>query len=1476
MPVLKRCALVILSILVLNAPAQGAITLRGTPTQNSITVYNPITYIGASAVAATYDSTTCPGNISPAVPAGAIGDLLLAFAVVRADAAAVSASAGWNALYSGSFPGGVNFKVYIYYRIATTASGAADNITITEATTCNSMAGRVARFRGVDTASPFLNVPIPGGNAVIHSTNDIDTGTETTVNTDAMLLVASFINDDDIICEGGGWNASFESIHNFTNRDLTLNLHYQLQTTAGAKSISNWSIDDTSATCASPNADPNFGIIFSLRPATPGLTINVPAGTTTGDFMVAAIAAQPSSITTLQPPAGWTSLIRTDNGAGNTSAQQIFYRVANGAEPANYTWTFSQASTGAAGGIISYIDVDTDNPFAATTVGNAVSGTSHTVNQTTTSADNAMLVAAYSFASSMTYTSTSGMTGRVNESSLAVPDANGISLGMFDAVQAVAGLTGNKTATVTGNGDNGVAHLLALRPLAPVLHFNMDEAAWSGAADEVLDDSGNNLHGTSFSGANTFITTPAIAGDPGTCRYGDFAGGVSNQYVRANDTALLDVSSELTAMAWINPDTIPGSGLMTIISKDENFEFHVTAAGQINWWWNNSGGATHEIFTTGAPTITAGGGWYHIAIVHSQSAGAQTVYINGVARGSSSYAEALINNSDPFMVGNDQGFAGRFFDGQIDEVYVFRSALTQTKVVEYMNKTHPCGLGPDHYAISYPLGQPGITCEAQAVRITAHADATDHSLLMAPSNTTQITVSTTPAAGGWTLKSGGGTFVTGPGAGQAQYTFDGSEQFAEFWLTQTTATTAPHIDIDVTDGTATDVDPGAEDARAQFADTAFRFFADAVAEGIGTQIAGKSSSVAPGNQALQLRAVQTSTTTGACQAALGGVTDVELAFSCNNPTTCKTANGVTIAANSTVAVQDNPNGGPYTYSTVSMNFGGTGVAPFSLNYADAGQITLHARKVLTASGATTPPTTADTLTGDSNAFVVKPAGVCVESTDPDSDCVSGDATCSVFKKAGTSGDADPGSKFNLTVRGVTWEGAGDTNYCSGVAGTNLTTPNFQLNAIPLTHAKVRPTGAGSQTGSLGVTSVNIAPADDGAATIANQAISEVGVFTITATPPLYLGETIAASTSANIGRFIPDRFTVTDNNPGFVNACTTGGTPFTYRGQEFYYGTAPALTVTAVNTAGAATVNYGDSTGGPERFWKLSSTLSRSYSDQSGHVAAFASSALASATLSGDVDFADGAGVLTLGNTLGNRDIFIYDRPDPSILEAPFAASVNLTFLTAGLTDSDGVCYDRDNNGTCDAYTHLSQGGAEAGSLPIGGTSQRFGRLMIGTAGGSELLPLSLPVRTEYHNGTSFVTNTDDVCTVIAASDLRLTSGVEGPETDGNIDVSNGAGCAVGVSTVTVANTPFVNGQAGVSFSAPGESCTGYAEVTIDLSAVSLTIGAETYPDMEFLRFDWLDADGNEDGPYTADPNGRADFGIHEGPRSLIYTRDPR
>ena len=54
-----------------------------------------------------------------------------------------------------------------------------------------------------------------------------------------------------------------------------------------------------------------------------------------------------------------------------------------------------------------------------------------------------------------------------------------------------------------------MAYVLLFVP-QPVLHWRMDAAAWTGAPNEVLDASGNNLHGRAFNGANTALLTPAI------------------------------------------------------------------------------------------------------------------------------------------------------------------------------------------------------------------------------------------------------------------------------------------------------------------------------------------------------------------------------------------------------------------------------------------------------------------------------------------------------------------------------------------------------------------------------------------------------------------------------------------------------------------------------------------------------------------------------------------------------------------------------------------------------------------------------------------------------------------------------------------------------------------------------------------------------------------------------------------------------
>ena len=218
----------------------------------------------------------------------------------------------------------------------------------------------------------------------------------------------------------------------------------------------------------------------------------------------------------------------------------------------------------------------------------------------------------------------------------------------------------------------------------PVLigEWRFDELFLNGNNDEVLDFSGNGLH---LSTQSAFIQNndPAIGGDPGTCGYGLFNNNIG--FIKLDDTStgdsLLDIEDNLTVSAWIKTNVIPDSDHSTILSKDENYEFHLNSNGEIFWWWYWG-----ELTTSGA-NITPGQ-WHHIAITFTS--GAQVIYVDGIEKGRSSSTGSLIINNDPLQIGQDLVPTVRFFDGYIDEVRIYETFLNQSQVNSVMNETRPC------------------------------------------------------------------------------------------------------------------------------------------------------------------------------------------------------------------------------------------------------------------------------------------------------------------------------------------------------------------------------------------------------------------------------------------------------------------------------------------------------------------------------------------------------------------------------------------------------------------------------------------------------------------------------------------------------------------------------------------------------------------------------------------------------------------
>ena len=945
---------------------------------------------------------------------------------------------------------------------------------------------------------------------------------------------------------------------------------------------------------------------------------------------------------------------------------------------------------------------------------------------------------------------------------------------------------------------------------SPVAEWRFDEGSWSGVANEVVDSSGSNYHGVA-------VNVSTVGGV--LCKAADLSANSASDYLSMNSQAMNGLE-DFTLVAWGKSSSI--NGFQAIVSGASGTS--LAAANELVMLFDTANRFTpiisEELFNdTGdisllsAPNDDA---WHQFAWTREASIRESCFYMDGVLQGCVTHPDS--NDSDPLsivagglIIGQDQDTLGGDFDasqdweGLLDEVMVFNQRLSATDIQagranilagnNWDGTLRSCS-AVDHYAISYSA-TPGITCEAQTVRITAHD--TNHDPV-APSSSTQITLSTGPAANGWALKAGGGSFSSGPGAGQARYTFDGTETVVELYLTQTTVTTSPHIDIDVDDGTASDIDGSLEDPNIAFVDAAFRFYANGTAETIGTQISGKSSAVAPGEQVLQLRAVQTNTDTMACEGALSGSNiPVELAFECNKPTTCKTNNGVVISAAQTLAIEGNPNGSVVSYQPVNMNFDASGVTNFSFNYLDAGEIRLHARKEVTASA----PDPAFILNGASNQFVVKPAGLCVEATEAASVCVSGNASCSKFKKAGEN--------FDLNVRGVTWESAADTNFCSGVGGTNATTKNFQLASIGLAPSLVAPSGGANAT--LGVTTVTIDAASNGSKTLTNQTISEVGVFTISANPPQYLNENLGLFTSANIGRFIPDRFEL---SAGIVTeACASGG--FTYLSQDF----TTSYTLTAKNTGTATTVNY---RGG---FIKLDATLGAlDYGAIDLVIPTLFPTRLTETGLATFNWHDDGTGDVSSTLNLA-RD---------TMVDGPYLAQIG-----ALPTDDDGVTVilasrdlDVDNDATND-------------HVKLGETVQRYGRMVVNNAYGPELLDLDVTLQSEYFDGAQFKLNTEDSCSSYIKTDATL---------------SNYTGDLAGVAPVNVIEpsvlTAMINGRSPrmspLLLEKPGAGNDGSVTVTL------------TVPN-------WLQFDFNGD-LTPENPSGLATFGHYRGHDRVIYWRE--
>jgi hypothetical protein len=337
-----------------------------------------------------------------------------------------------------------------------------------------------------------------------------------------------------------------------------------------------------------------------------------------------------------------------------------------------------------------------------------------------------------------------------------------------------------------------------------------------------------------------------------------------------------------------------------------------------------------------------------------------------------------------------------------------------------------------------------------------------------------------------------------------------------------------------------------------------------------------------------------------------------------------------------------------------------------------------------------------------------------------------------------------------------------------------------------------------------------------------------------------IGSTAVAQTTgvSGFGRFIPDNFNVSYNVPVFGAACGS----FTYVGQQFNYTTAPVITVTARNgtsngLTNATTTNYAGAYAKLTNASLAPNAQAARYSrfdalaPPAGNTPALDMSGLPGVAADPAIGaFTNGVSTLTFSSGTG----LLFTRGTAA--KAPFNADIA---LAVDVIDTDAVAFAGNpaRFGTATAGNGIAFGG---------GKTMRFGRLKLSNAHGSELLNLPIPIGTEYWNGTAFVPNVQDNCTLISSA---------ANVTFGNYQGGINAGNMASPGNVNLGGA-FVSGKGSLTLTKPTPRPTtkGSVDITIDLAVENKT----------YLRT----------GPtFSSNPTARATFGIYKrGP--IIYLRE--
>jgi hypothetical protein len=209
----------------------------------------------------------------------------------------------------------------------------------------------------------------------------------------------------------------------------------------------------------------------------------------------------------------------------------------------------------------------------------------------------------------------------------------------------------------------------------PVSYWRLGELSGTTAADSVDGNPGT------IKGGVTLGATGALVGDSDTAM--TFNG--SYAYIKVADNANLNITGDFTLEAWAKLASLDGVSRAVVhkggTSGYGTWQYRLSVTSG-NVWRGTVyiGGSSYTVTDSGTPTLN---GWDYLVLTRNGST--LTLYVNGVSVATGTANGALNTSTGILAIGRTGSSSSHYFDGSIDEVAIYGTALSASRILAHYN-----------------------------------------------------------------------------------------------------------------------------------------------------------------------------------------------------------------------------------------------------------------------------------------------------------------------------------------------------------------------------------------------------------------------------------------------------------------------------------------------------------------------------------------------------------------------------------------------------------------------------------------------------------------------------------------------------------------------------------------------------------------------------------------------------------------------